>query len=112
MSWQPHPEGETGPEDQFLSFTGDRSSAARLRANLTRIAEDHPGTALASRLAEVQAGRRPIRDLADDPEFAEVIATGIDDYRSYVASLTPEERATMVADAVDANRADVERRDR
>jgi hypothetical protein len=93
---------EADEQEQFLAFTGDRASAARLRANLVSLAEDHPGTGLASVVGAVLAGRRPIRDLADDPDFADVIEVGIDDYRLYLASLTPEERAEMVANAKDA----------
>jgi hypothetical protein len=90
-----------GDPDRFLAFTGDRASAARLRANLVTIAEDHPGTGIAAIVGEVLAGRRAIRDLADDPEFSAVVEVGMDDYRRYLASLTPEQRAEMVASAKD-----------
>ena len=85
--------------DQFELFTGDRAAAMRLRANLDRIAEEHPGTAVESIAREVLAGRRSIRDLADDPEFSKVITEGVDDYRRYLDTLTPTERAQMVDDA-------------
>lgn len=97
---QDHPVDSDGTDaDAFLAFTGDQTSAARLRANLVSIAEDHAGTGIASIVGEVLSGRRPIRDLADDPEFSSVIEVGMNDYRSYLASLTPEERAEMVANA-------------
>ncbi|HXH81054.1 hypothetical protein [Nocardioides sp.] len=88
--------------DPFEVFTGDPPAAARLRANLTRIAEDHPGTGVASIANEVLEGRRSIRDLADDPDFSEVIAEGVSDYRRYLDSLTPAERAEMVESASEA----------
>jgi hypothetical protein len=105
MTWQPQDPGQdTTAEDPdaFLAFTGDQASAARLRANLVSIAEDHPGTGIASIVGEVLSGRRPIHDLADDPDFSDVIEVGMNDYRSYLASLTPEERAEMVAHAKDS----------
>ncbi|MCP3420481.1 hypothetical protein [Nocardioides pinisoli] len=104
MTSHPHDAGQdpAGDPDQFLAFTHDQASAARLRANLVSIAERHPDTGVASIVGEVLAGRRPIRDLADDPEFSAVIAVGMDDYRSYLASLTPDERAEMVASAKDS----------
>ena len=104
MTEQPHDAGQdsASDQDQFLAFTGDQASAAHLRANLLSIAKDHPGTGIASIVGEVLAGRRPIRDLADDPEFSDVIEVGMDDYRNYLASLTPEERAEMVAKAKDS----------
>ncbi|MBC2932243.1 hypothetical protein [Nocardioides sp. zg-1228] len=95
----PAAESAEGQDDEFLAFTGDQASAARLRANLISIAEDHPGTGVEAVVGEVLAGRRPIRDLADDPEFSDVIAVGMDDYRRYLSSLTADERAEMVADA-------------
>ncbi len=94
-----HPHDGADEQDHLVSFTGDPGSAARLRANLVTLAEDHPGTGIASIVGEVLAGRRPVRDLADDPEFSQVIEVGMDDYRSYLASLTPEERAEMVTSA-------------
>lgn len=82
--------------DPFEAFTGDRASAARLRANLARVAEEHPGTGIAAIAGEVLAGRRSIRDLADDAEFSEVIVDGVEAYRRYLDTLTPAERAEMV----------------
>lgn len=93
-----HPQDEAN-DDHFVAFTGDPASAARLRANLVTLAEDHPNTGIASIVHEVLGGRRPIRDLADDPQFSEMIEIGVDDYRNYTASLTPELRAEMVANA-------------
>jgi hypothetical protein len=103
MTWPP--QDSASDRDQFLAFTGDRASAARLRANLANIAEDHPGSGVESVVGEVLAGRRPIRHLADDREFSNVIEAGMNDYRSYLASLTPEERAEMVANAKDSTNA-------
>lgn len=102
MTWPPQDSSQDSASDDhdlFLAFTGDQASAARLRANLVSIAEDHPGSGIASIVGEVLAGRRPIRDLADDPEFSDLITVGMDDYRSYLASLTPEERSEMVTNA-------------
>jgi hypothetical protein len=99
-----HPQDGADGRDHFVAFTSDPASAARLRANLVTLAEAHPGTGIASIVGEVLAGRRPVRDLADDPEFSDVIEVGMDDYRSYLASLTPEERAEMVANAKDSTR--------
>ena len=102
MSGQPQDGGTD--QDHFVAFTGDQASAARLRANLVTLAEDHPGTGIPSLVREVLSGRRPIRDLADDPEFSEIIEVGVDDYRGFLASLTPQERAGMVANAVESTR--------
>ncbi len=88
--------------DPFEVFAGDRTAAMRLRANLTRIAQEHPGTPVESIANEVLAGRRSIRDLADDPEFSKVIKDGVDDYRRYLDTLTPAERAEMVENAKSA----------
>lgn len=101
MTEQPPDAGHdpASERDHLLAFTGDQASAARLRANLASIAEDHPRTGIASIVGEVLSGRRPVRDLADDPDFSDVIEVGMDDYRNYLASLTPDERAEMVANA-------------
>ena len=93
-----------GDRDQFELFTGDRAAAMRLRANLSRIAEEHPGTAIESIAHDVLAGRRYIRDLADDPEFSKIITEGVDDYRRYLDTLTPTERAEMVDNAKSGGR--------
>lgn len=85
--------------DPFEVFTGDRASAARLRANLTQISADHAGTEVAVIADQVLAGRRPIRDLADDPGFSAVLEEGMEDYRRFLESLTPAERAEMVQNA-------------
>lgn len=79
--------------DAFEAFTGDRAAAARLRANLTQISVEHAGTDIAAIADQVLAGRRPIRDLADDDGFSALLEMGIDDYRRFLDSLTPEERA-------------------
>lgn len=100
MTGQPHDGADD--QDHLVAFTGDPGSAARLRANLVTLADAHPGTGIASIVGEVLGGRRPIRDLADDPEFSEVIEIGVDDYRNYISSLTPEQRAEMVANAKDS----------
>lgn len=91
--------------DPFEEFTGDRSSAAHLRANLTHIAAEHAGTEVARIADQVLAGRRPIRDLADDPTFSPVLRQGMDDYRNFLASLTPAERAELVWNATHDDRA-------
>jgi hypothetical protein len=95
-------QGAEQDRDPFEVFTGDQASAARLRANLTRIANDHPGTGIESVVADVLAGRRSIRDLADDPGFSQVIEEGVNNYRHFLDSLTPEERAAMVERAVNS----------
>ena len=98
--------GDTGgpgdDPDPFEVFAGDRTAAVRLRANLARIAQEHPGTPVEAIAQEVLAGRRSIRDLADDPEFSKVIKDGVDDYRRYLDTLTPAERAEMVENAKSA----------
>ena len=94
-----HARDAAAGEDPFEAFTGDRAAAARLRAGLSTIAEDHAGTGVGTLASEVLAGRRPVRDLAADPDFSGLIADGVDDYRRYVASLSPEERAEMVETA-------------
>jgi len=63
--------------EPFEAFTGDQNSAVRLRANLTRIADDHAGSSVASIANAVLAGRCSIRDLADDPAFSELIDTAV-----------------------------------
>lgn len=96
MAVEPEDHGPGRERDPFEDFTGERASAAHLRASLTRIAEHHAGTPVAAIADDVLAGRRPIRDLADDAEFSHVIADGVDAYRRYLDSMTPAERAAMV----------------
>lgn len=91
--------GEDDVRDPFQEFTGDRDAAARLRAGLEQVAAENPGTDTAELIAQVLAGRRPIRDLADDPGFATVMEQGMDDYRRHLESLTPQERAQLVEQA-------------
>ena len=45
------------------------------------------------------AGRRPVADLHTDVGFAELVNDGVARYRSYVASLTPEQRAALAREA-------------
>lgn len=45
---------------------------------------------------EVLAGHREVRDLADDPDFADLTARGMRAQEEAWAALTPEERAPQV----------------
>ncbi len=78
---------------------GDAAAADLLRRNLTTLAADHRGTPTGQLLDDVLAGRRPVADLHTDVGFAEIVNDGVARYRSYVASLTPEQRAALAREA-------------
>lgn len=88
---------ETGTDDQFAAFTGDRASGSALRSHLATIARDFADSPIGELADEVLAGRRPIRDLGTDPQFGVLIAEGMNSYREYLDTLTPEERQATVA---------------
>ena len=87
-------------QDQFDAFTGDHVAAAQLRTNLERVAKEHVGTAIGRVAEDVLNGQRPVRDLGTDPGFSSLIEEGIDAYRQYRGSLTPDERALLASQAV------------
>lgn len=95
----------TGPpvdrEDPFTAFTGDPAAGDLLRRNLQGIADQDPDGHVARVVQEVLDGRRPVRDLHDDSEFMDFIGGGVQRYRDYMASLSPAERARLLAEAED-----------
>lgn len=95
------------PDDPFVAHTGSAEAAALLRRNLNAIADQHRGTAMARSIREVLAGQRDLADLQQDPDFARLVRSGVRQYEDHVASLSPEERSRLYAEAqaiVDAER--------
>ncbi|MGN0065551.1 MAG: hypothetical protein ACI379_15035 [Nocardioides sp.] len=98
---------ESETDDQFAAFTGDRAAGSALRSHLATIARDFAGSPIGELADEVLAGRRPIRDLGTDPQFGVLLTEGMNAYREYLDTLTPEERRATVAQG----RADDQSRD-
>jgi hypothetical protein len=88
-----------GPLDPLLDLTGDPVAADLLRRNLAAIAERERGTATGALVADVLAGRRPVRDLELDPAFMTIARSGVDEFRRHMASLDPDERRRLVEQA-------------
>src|SRR5690606_9574966 len=91
--------GGTDQPDPLEEMTGSAPAAALLRSTLTALAQEHEGTAVARLVRDVLAGRRPWQDLRGDPGLMDVARHGVQDYRDHLASLTPEERAALTAEA-------------
>ena len=100
----------TPSSDPLVAHTGDPESAALLRRNLTAMADQHRGTALARRLREVLAGHRDLADVEGDPDFMRLVRGGVRQYEDHVASLSPEEKERLYAEARElAERAEEQR---
>lgn len=90
--------GERGP-DPFIEFTDDADAADLLRRNLTALADQYRDAPLGQLVQEVLSGRRPVRDLESDPEFATMTRSGVREFTDYLSSLTPEERQRLTDEA-------------
>ena len=86
--------------------TGDLSAAVpggedgyqvvrRARQAMESIADQHRDSPMGRAVSDVLAGRRPLRDLQSDPDFMELTRQGVQQYRDYLATLTPEERERL-----------------
>ena len=84
-------------EDPLQALTGDAGAATLLRQSLTQLAADADGTALGYRVSEVLAGERDVRDLGDDPEFAELTRRGMLAFTAEWEALSPQEQAEQRA---------------
>ncbi|MCY7402244.1 MAG: hypothetical protein LH477_15060 [Nocardioides sp.] len=82
-----------------MTHTGSPDAASLLRRNLTAIADQHHGTAMARRVREVLAGQRDLADLEGDPDFMRLMRSGVQQYEDHVASLSTEEKARLYAEA-------------
>jgi hypothetical protein len=89
----------TPSSDPLVAHTGDAESAALLRRNLTAMADQHRGTALARHVREVLAGQRDLADLEGDPDFMRLVRRGVQQYEDHVASLSAEEKERLYAEA-------------
>lgn len=84
---------------RFVTHTGSPEAASLLRRNLTAIAEEHRGTVLARHVREVLAGDRDLADLEHDDAFMGLVRSGVQRYEDHLASLSPEEKAVLYAEA-------------
>lgn len=82
--------------DDLDAFTGDTAGGEIMRWSLRAMADHYAGTPLGDRVRDVLAGRLGIRELAQDPEFAEFTARGMQVWSDLWASLSPEERAARI----------------
>lgn len=85
--------------DPLLAHTGNLESAALLRRNLAAVADRHRGTAMARTIREVLAGQRDLAELERDADFMDVVRSGVRHYEEYLASLSPEDRERLYAEA-------------
>lgn len=91
--------GDDAAEDALGEFTGgDTDAAALLRENLTGLAREHRGTPVGRLLDDVLDGRRPVQELRDSDEFMDVARSGVDQYRTYLSSLSDVQRADLTRD--------------
>lgn len=93
----------TAPQsgDPLLAHTGDAEAASLLRRQLSAIADEHRGSAMARHVREVLAGQRDLSELERDPDFMDLMRTGVQRYEDHLASLSPEEKARLYAQAQD-----------
>lgn len=82
--------------DALTAFTGDRASAEVLRRSLQAVADEYADRPLGELVREVLAGRREVRDLATDPDFADLTDRGMRAHQEAWDALTPEEQAQQV----------------
>lgn len=87
------------PDDPLLPRTGSAEASALLRRNLTAIADQRRGTATARMVREVLAGQRDLADLEDDDDFMGLVRSGVQQYEDHVASLSPDEKERLYAEA-------------
>lgn len=85
--------------DPLVAHTGSPEGASLLRRNLTALADQHRGTAMARRIREVLAGQRDLADLQEDPDFMRITRSGVRQYEDHVASLSPEEKERLYTEA-------------
>ena len=86
-------------DDPFQAHTGSAEAASLLRRNLTAIAEEHRGTATARAVREVLAGQRDLSELERDASFMRLVGRGVAEYEAPLASLSPEEKSRLYAEA-------------
>ena len=86
-------------DDPFVAHTGSPEAASLLRRNLTAIADQHRGTSLARTLREVLAGQRDLAALERDPDFMQLMRNGVRQYEDHLASLSPEQKERLYAEA-------------
>ena len=86
-------------DDPLVAHTGSADSAALLRRNLTALADQHRGTAMARTIREVLTGQRDLSDLERDAAFMDVVRRGVRQYEEHLASLSPEEKERLYAEA-------------
>ena len=86
-------------QDPLIAHTGDPDGAALLRRNLTAIADDHGGTPLGRAVRQVLSGEQDLSALERNPEFMALVRTGVRAYTDHMASLDPEERSALYAQA-------------
>lgn len=99
--------GAPTPDDPFVAHTDSPEAASLLRRNLTAIADQHPGTAMARRIRDVLAGQRDLSDLEGDQDFMRLTRSGIQQYEHHLAALSAEEKTRLYAEAQEiADRAD------
>lgn len=87
------------PDDPLLARTGSAEAATLLRRNLTALAEQYRGTAMARTIREVLAGQRDLDDLERDAEFVGLMRSGVRQYEAHVAAMSPEEKERLYAEA-------------
>lgn len=85
--------------DPFIAHTGDPAAAALLRRNLGAIADENARTPLGRAVREVLSGERDLSALERNPEFMALMRSGVRAYTEHVASLDPDERAALYAEA-------------
>jgi hypothetical protein len=89
----------TSPDDPLVAHTGSPEAASLLRRNLAAMADQHRGTATARTVREVLAGQRDLSDLQQDPGFMRLVRDGVQQYENHLASLSPEEKERLYAEA-------------
>lgn len=82
----------TDATDGLEDFTGDERSAQVLRNSLRALAQQAAGTPLGDEVQDVLAGRRHIRELANNEEFAQLTTDGMHAFEESWAQLSPAER--------------------
>jgi hypothetical protein len=86
-------------ERDLEDMAGDPKLAKSIRRSLEQLRDGSAGPALAEMAKDVLEGRTDLRAVARSAAYAGELTEGLDQYKSWEAQLTPEERVEFDREA-------------